>query len=71
MDNIRLLAVKTIRPRVYNQCLLDAKVTDGRKSVTGYSNLHSTNVLRRSQLRFNKNSFMPNMRQSEAGRMED
>lgn len=55
------------------RCLLDGEVTVEDRSVTGYSNLRSTNVFRRSQsccsavssFNFNNNSFTQNMRQLE------
>ena len=82
MGNIRHLEKEMLRllwqrlpDHVFTECLLDGEVTDGGRSVTGYSKLRSTNVFRRSQsscsasvssFKFNNNSFMQNMRQSGA-----
>lgn len=82
MGNISHLKKEMVRllwqrlpDHVFTECLLDGEVTDGGRSVTGYSKLRSTNVFRRSQsscsasassFKFNNNSFMQNMRQSGA-----
>lgn len=82
MGNISHLEKEMVRllwqrlpDHVFTECLLDGEVTDGGRSVTGYSKLRSTNVFRRSQsscsasafsFKFNNNSFMQSMRQSGA-----